>query len=318
VSAGAILSLPLEILVNIAKFLDLKQISRLCSTCVQLHFLLNCSAVWTDLDFSPYGGRVNNRVILKYIERLPYSLNLNLANSVVTEFGAIAVKCKLLQIIDFSSCTISTKDLEVIINNCNNSLVKVVLSANWGISDNLMIAINTCNKLQELHLNRCINFGKNPQLINEQNHVKILNLASTNTNDSTLCKFATYMPNIEKLLLSSCDLTGASIKSLESLTHLKELTVSECHDLQVAVLDIIKEKKLSNLVVLKLTCGVDAFAKIESELKQANPNLEITNDNLLRSPPDMQYTLSPNFYDRNYPVENNYEIRAYGSFLKTD
>jgi len=105
-----------------------------------------------------------------------------------------------------------------------------------------MVAINNCNKLQELHLNRCVNFGENPLVKNEQNHVKIVNLSSTNANDSTLYKFTTNMPNIEKLLLSSCDLTRASIISLESLKHLKELDVSECHDLQLAVLEIIKEK----------------------------------------------------------------------------
>jgi len=313
-----ILTLPLEVIVKITKFLDLKQISRLSSVCKQLHFLLNCSAVWTDLDFSSYGGRVNNNVISKYVERLPYSLNLNMDNSKVTEFSAIADKCKLLQKIDFSYCAITTKELEVIINNCKNSLVKIVLNANWGISDNLMVAINNCNKLQELHLNRCVNFGENPLVKNEQKHVKIVNLSSTNANDSTLYKFATNMPNIEKLLLSSCDLTRASIISLESLKHLKELDVSECHDLQLAVLEIIKEKKLPNLMVLKLTCGVDALAKIESELKQANPKLQITFDNLFRSPPKMQYALSPNFYDRDYPLENNYDVMSYGSFLKED
>jgi len=71
-------------------------------------------------------------------------------------------------------------------------------------------------------------------------------------------------------------------------------------------------------MVLKLTCGVDALAKIESELKQANPKLQITFDNLFRSPPKMQYALSPNFYDRDYPVENNYDVMSYGSFLKED
>jgi len=66
-------------------------------------------------------------------------------------------------------------------------------------------------------------------------------------------------------------------------------------------------------VVLKLTCGVDALAKIESDLKKANPELEITNDNLLRSPPNLQYSLSLNYYGLDYR-EINYDIIPYDSF----